>query len=321
MNFKLLTSALLLALRLFVSQTVEDPESLLTGDEPFTVNSGMMMTQITGTGYIVQLSDGVEIIHGSAVITGDSGFADQEKGMVKVLGNVRVRDGEVLITSSSAVYYRDSRIAEAYGDAKLINQGQEISAQRLRYDRNKKMSSAFENVIMFDPRNNTFLYGDTGHYYLEEDYGILTGYCRMLSLSDGDSFSVDGDTMENFADSGYYVVSGNVTVTRGAVRAETQKLFYYPEEEKVVVFGRLPWISNESSKIWGDSIVMWLDGNELVRIESWRNAGGTFTENDVENQIYGNFINLYFLRNKPRLLEVIGNVIGSRNTERNDEDE
>lgn len=321
MIFKFIHGVLLIFFFCFSGQAIEDPESMMSSEEPFSINAGMMTTQILGSGYIVQLMNGVEIIHGSAVITGDSGYADQEKGIVKVLGKVAVRDGEVTITSSAVIYYRDSRRAEAIGSAKLVSQSQEISADRLQYDRNRKMSSASGDVSMFDPQNNTYLFGDTGYYFLETDYGILTGDCKMLSVSENDTFSVRGDTMENFADSGFYSVTGNISVERGTVRAESQRLIYFPDEEKVIVYGRLPWISNEYSKIWGDSIVMWLDGKEISRLESWRNAGGTFTEDESVNQVYGNTIILDFFRNKPRMLEVLGNVTGSQRTGQKEENE
>ncbi|MBN1150309.1 hypothetical protein JXA84_03690 [candidate division WOR-3 bacterium] len=301
-----------------LGQISEDPEDMIASDEPFSVNAGMMTTQITGEGYVVHLMEGVRIVHGSAVITGDSGYADQEKGIVKVLGQVSVRDEGVVITSPAVFYYRDSRRAEASGGAKLISQGQEIMARKLQYDRNTRISSALEEVTMFDPQNNTYLFGDTGRYYMQEDYGIMTGNCKMLSISGDDTFQVTGDTMENFADSGFYSVTGNISVQRGTITAQSHELLYFPDEEKVVLFGRLPWISNQHSKIWGDSIIVWLDGEEIARLVSWINAGGTFEENQSVNQIYGDKITLDFYHNKPRFLEVIGRVNGSQRTREED---
>ncbi|MGC9366387.1 MAG: OstA-like protein [bacterium] len=300
-------------------------ESLQSG-EPFSITAGIMSTRREEGDYYLYLSEGVKIIHGDAVITGDSGFADQNSGRIEVIGNVRIVERQTVITSKIARYWKFDRIAEAIGSAHLVNGNQEIFAHHLSYFRNDRISSAYINVIMRDKENNTELKGDTGIYFLQEDYGIIYGSPELYSIKTDDTLVVSGDTMENFADSGYYVVTDQVEVNRGEMTATGGKMFYYPHLEIIELFGDHPKVETSTSQLWGDSIVVWLKNENVDQLESWNNAGGNLIDSNSVNYISGDRIYLSFDNGKPQFLEVNGNVVGqylvqSPSTEDNNEQE
>lgn len=288
---------------------------MFTNDEPFSITASMMVTKRTEDNYFIYLSEDVKIIHGTAVITGDSGFANENTGMIEIIGNVKIIDKGTVITSERAIYWKFEKIAQTVGSSHLINGPSEIFAEKLSYFRIDRISSAYLNVLMIDKDNSAVLIGDTGIYLLNEDYGIIYGNPELISEEDGDSFVVMGDTMENFADSGYYKITGNVSAFRENMYAESEIMFYYPENEKVYLIGNNPWIKNGESKLWGDSLIFWMDEKSIIKIESYFNAGGNFSENNTINNIECDTLFLFFSDNKPRYLEVKGNINGTYITE------
>lgn len=296
---------------LLLSQNeITSPEEIVREGEPFSITAGLMVTNMEDDGYYLYLSEGVEIVHGTAVITGDSGFANQNTGLIEVIGNVKIDDKGTVITSEMARYWKEEKIAETIGNSHLVTSTQEITAHRLSYFRIEVISAAYDNVVMKDRESNTVLKGDTGVYFLETDYGIIFGNPNMISVKGNDTLFVSGDTMENYADSGYYVVTNNVLVQRGTTLAVAGKLYYYPEQEKIDLFEEHPRIDNENAQLWGDSLIIWMDKDEISKIEAWSNAGCNYNEDNVYNYINGNILFLYFNENKPRLIEVSGEVNG-----------
>ena len=150
------------------------------------------------------------------------------------IGNVVIVHGETTITCDEAYSYEAQRLATLLGNVKVRDSVQEytLTAGYAEYHREDKLAVATKS-----PR-----------LVLEKDRPIV----------------ITSDIMRMWTDKEYGEAAGNVKIVSEDVDGYGQKLKYFGKEERVELSGK-PVVRQEESRLAGDLITLYLEGEKLRR--------------------------------------------------------
>ncbi|NIT36576.1 MAG: hypothetical protein GTN49_08750 [candidate division Zixibacteria bacterium] len=150
------------------------------------------------------------------------------------IGNVVIVHGDTTITCDEAYSYEAQRLATLLGKVKVRNPVQEytLTAGYAEYHREDKLAVATKS-----PR-----------LVLEKDRPIV----------------ITSDIMRMWTDEEYGEAAGSVKIVSEDVDGYGQKLKYFGKEERVELSGK-PVVRQEESRLAGDLITLYLEGEKLRR--------------------------------------------------------
>ncbi len=161
---------------------------------------------------------------------------DGEKAQ-QLIGNVKLRHGNTIVTCEKAVKYLTNNKVTMEGVVQVQDDTMRLVGMRGIYDANEKIVEAFERVLLEDP--HTILKSEYGKYYVNEKKAYFKGnvyiedtasivnadevtYYRTedKALADGNvkivntrnRITIFGDHFENYRQQGYTKVTGNPKV-------------------------------------------------------------------------------------------------------------
>jgi lipopolysaccharide export system protein LptA len=111
----------------------------------------------------------------------------------KLFGNVHLRQGTTLLNADRATRYRGRGEILFTGDVLIIDEGDSLWADRVRYDSREKIGRATGNVRVAD--GEVLLAGPEGRYYFNEKHAVfpervmLVDSVRVLKSLSGEYFS------------------------------------------------------------------------------------------------------------------------------------
>ena len=111
----------------------------------------------------------------------------------KLIGNVRLRQGTTLLSADRATQYRQRDEILFVGDVLIIDEGDSLWADRVRYDSRQKVGRATGEVRVAD--GEVLLAGPTGRYFFNEKHAVfpedvmLVDSARVLKSQAGEYFS------------------------------------------------------------------------------------------------------------------------------------
>lgn len=249
---------------------------------------------------------------------GNTGMADAQQG-------VTINDRKTNLTAKTGFYSTKTRIADFIGKVMIEDDSVVIFSDKVTYYRDTKMSLATGNTLIRGKFTNIILNGDTVLYRPNDKYLFVTGRPILMQIdtirssASGESASstpsklqfdtlmIVSDTMESFreARNERYYFKKNVEITRSKVAATSQLAEYYRAKSYMKLLGA-PIIWYDSTQLYSDSTVIYLEKDKLKSIFAYNNAfAGTRDDSlnlDRINQIAGNTIQLFFEGDSIKLL-------------------
>ena len=141
---------------------------------------------------------------------------DQEKQLVRLIGNVRIVSEGVVMTSPYAEYHLDTQIGDFVGGVKIVGQGSTATGKKMRvfYADQKarlkgKVRVVSERAPGSDKTTPTVMLSDELEYLWEKNEGIAKGHVKVRQ----------GD-QRGFADRAHYFKERDIVIMEGNVRFE-----------------------------------------------------------------------------------------------------
>jgi lipopolysaccharide export system protein LptA len=150
------------------------------------------------------------------------------------IGNVVIVHGETTITCDEAYSYEAQRLATLLG-----------------------------NVKVRDPAQEYTLTAGYAEYHRAEKLAVATKGPRLV-LEKERPITITSDIMRMWTDTEYGEAAGNVKIVSEDVDGYGQKLKYFGKEERVELSGK-PVVRQEDSRLAGDLITLYLEGDKLRR--------------------------------------------------------
>lgn len=150
------------------------------------------------------------------------------------IGNVVIVHGETTITCDEAYSYEAQRLATLLG-----------------------------NVKVRDPVQKYTLTAGYAEYHREDKLAVATKGPRLVLEKDR-PIVITSDIMRMWTDREYGEAAGNVKIVSEDVDGYGRKLKYFGKEERVELSGK-PVVRQEDSRLAGDLITLYLEGEKLRR--------------------------------------------------------
>jgi hypothetical protein len=119
------------------------------------------------------------------------------------------------------------------------------------------------NVKVRDPVQEYTLTAGYAEYHREDKLAVATKGPRLVLEKDG-PIVITSDIMRMWTDKEYGEAAGNVKIVSEDVDGYGQKLKYFGKEERVELGGK-PVVRQEESRLAGDLITLYLEGEKLRR--------------------------------------------------------
>lgn len=204
-----------------------------------------------------------------ALVNADSLLAATREGVriQRLLGNVRVRQDSTRLQSNRAVRYLEQRAYLFIGDVVIVERGDTLRADSVRYDERRKIGRAEGNVRLTD--GEVRVQAPSGVYFTDEkrsrfDEGVtLIDSTSTLVSERGEYFSdekraefygdvrfrdrstyLEADSVTYFRTSGATAARGRVSIERYAARSDDVA---EDSTARTLLFGRRAWSRPDSS--------------------------------------------------------------------------
>jgi lipopolysaccharide export system protein LptA len=149
-------------------------------------------------------------------------------------GNVRFRQGDVLVESDLARQYLDANKLDLIGNVKITQDSLLMTAPKVFYNGNSKVADAIENVKIIN--GNTTLTANTGKYYTETKIAVFTGDVFI----DDDSTTISAEKIIYHRSDENSFAYGNVEIrgkfSNTILNADT--ILHYPEKYFTQALGK-----------------------------------------------------------------------------------
>lgn len=264
------------------------------------------------------------------ILSADSGeyFFDEDRAFFET--NVKLYDTTTTLTSDKLDYFHKEDRAVAINKVKIVDNENEIIADTLEHFRKTKVTFAFSNVRIKNLKNNTEIYGEHLEDYRDKDYSIIdinpllvqvdTSYVtnedsvREATL---DTLFIKAKIMESFRDSTErFIATDSVLILKNQFASRNDMTIFYKEKDQIITKklneqARQPIIWHDKSQLTGDSITIYLEENDIKRLDvdgtAFMMSQNDFYDNRFD-QTSSDRVKIYFADNKIDRAEFTGSV-------------
>jgi lipopolysaccharide assembly outer membrane protein LptD (OstA) len=240
--------------------------------------------------------DGVKIIHGDVVITGNRAIHYQLRRLTYLIGNVnidqnqlnmksdlgeyrgnenvailkrqvRILDRGLRITCDRAVYYRTTETAWLTGNVVVVDSSSTLTADSLFYDKRQMISEAFGDVVIVDEEEGIRLRGNHGFYYQDSGEGVMDVLPRLVVDPESpEPTTVDSDTMRFFPDEKRALAYGRVKILKGGTITQCDSAVVTDNDKQVVLYGN-PLAKQGNTSMQGERMNLRYNEDEVDQIK------------------------------------------------------
>lgn len=275
-------------------------------------------------------NSGVYLDDKKVILTADSGeyYFNEDRAFFET--NVKLYDTTATLTSDKLTYFQKQDRTVATGNVKIVDNENEIIADTLEHFRNTKVTFAFSNVMIKNKKNNTQIYGEHLEDYREKNYSIIDVNPLLLQVdttyatnSDSvkemklDTLFIKSRVMESFRDSvERFIATDNVLILKNEFASRNDLTLYYKDKNVIITNkinddARQPIIWDGNSQLTGDSIKIFLDGNQIKQLNV-NNLAFMMSQNenydDRYDQTSSDSVKIYFNDNNISEADFFGNV-------------
>ena len=248
------------------------------------VHADRLQGQNMGQDNIRQLIGNVKFRQGDAILTCNRATQYVEAGRTILYGDVAYVDTTKALYGDKITYYESTQIAYVEGNVKLVDSTKTLYADRLRYYDEEDKAVADGNVQLIDNKENLNLTGAFAEYLQESEYAKVTGRPVLTKhdTTDSSELIIRGAVFEMFDDGDRFKVTDSVHVTRGEIEAFCDTLIYLQEASKITL-ANLPQVHQGEQYLNGNSVSLLLEETDVVGIEI---IGKAIATSRVDSTVY-----------------------------------
>ena len=237
--------------------------------------------------------------------------------------SVNLKDSTTVLRADSLIYYEKFNKAVAIGNVEVEDTATIIYADSLVHWRNIKNTFAFGNVKLYDKQNNIYLQGVTLEDYGRKKYTKVLGRPVLMKIDttkegETDTLFIESEILEAYNDStGKLSANDSVQIFRGDFSSVNNHTIYFRNKDKILIFKTenedvQPVLWYEDTQVTGDSIIIYLEENQIKLIDIFGNALIVSLNSGYDfryNQISGDTLNLIFDKGNLVQTDVRGSVL------------
>lgn len=130
----------------------------------------------------LDLIGNVRITQDSLVMTSPRIFYNGNTKIAESKDSVKIISGNTILTANRGEYSTETKIAVFTGNVFIEDDSSEIDADKIIYHRNNRNSYAYGNVVIKAKYSNTVLYADTILHYPNEDFTEALGNPLLIQI-------------------------------------------------------------------------------------------------------------------------------------------
>ena len=256
----------------------------------FTVTADRAQgNELAGGEVVIDLEGNVRVTDGDVVVTSLTGRVWQTAGRALFEGDVVVESDTVTATADRLDYRSEAGIIRLNGSVELTDGENVITASEVVYYRRQGKATARDSVEMTGP----WIGRVTGQYALYDRVrgSLFVTVDPVLRRSeDGDSMTVTADRLEFFPDSNRAEAQGNasVDVPGRQITADAEYLRYYGDRDLFELIGA-PVVVSPDGTLSGDWMSILMRDGTLSDVQVEGDAEGDFLDSGVEPPATGHF--------------------------------
>ncbi|MBI4719965.1 MAG: LPS-assembly protein LptD [Chitinivibrionia bacterium] len=312
-------------------------------DSGYYVSAGGTTRIERGGEQVLNLSDGVKIVHGNVTITSLSGIQYAKRGVTFLIGDVEISQESLLMQGEECEYRKTEDLAVLKRDVKIFDQGWDIEcdkallyrtserlwlvggvraadstttleADSLFYDRRLLTAEVFGRVRITNLDEGFTVEGGHGFYYRNSREGLVDRDPRLtVDPESAEPAVVVGDAMRFYPDRREASSFGRVRIIKGETVTQCDSAVVFDEIRKAELYGS-PLARQGRSSMKGDRMILGYTGSEVDRIRIEGNAAIREEQADTlvagrDSRISGDTMLLYLRQNELDSIAVKGNCV------------
>jgi lipopolysaccharide export system protein LptA len=235
-------------------------------------------------------------------IKANRGILISEPSQLHLTGGAEMKDSVWTLFADSISYYENGKEARATGHMRALDKKRTVIAGAARYLKESQIIQAYRGVSVKDDSLEAKLFGREVTLNDSTGYGLVVGYPSVEKMESGNLVTITGkDSMEVFRKDRLFRVWKNVVMKRDSITTHSDKLEYVDNDSTgVVTLIQSPSIDYEfmedrdgapsmlhtTSRVTGDSIVVFLKGRKVSGAEVIGRAVTTTTSLDSTGTIF-----------------------------------
>ncbi len=290
------------------SESNEGPIRIYTGNvviiqDDIKITCGYAKQYINQNNAI--LKNNVKVFQGNMVLSSKEMTYNGNTKIAKSNTDVEIKDDGTYLIANKGTYFVNEKLADFNGNVFIDNDTTIIISDRIMFYRETDVSLAFGNANIKSKKDNVYLLGDTVENFPQLSYSTVKGQSNLIQIdtsrysSEGiiDTLVITCDTIESFREkSQIYYFKSNVKIKRENLNAKSELAIFKKDDEEINFYDN-PIIWYDNFQLYGDSIFINLNSNELKKITAYENAISVNQDTlyqDRFNQIAGKYIEILF---------------------------
>ena len=216
--------------------------------------------------YISELTGRVHFFYGDTEFYSDRAFLYEREKIVRMTGNVEVYEDTISLKAQRVSYFRLQEKLDLDEDVIFYETHKDstwrtFNAERVEYLRESKNFEAWDNIFVYDSREN--VNGKCGYMTYNVDKGF--GYLKEepeLQMSKSDSLFIKAERIEYYDDYKKIVAIFEVETVMPDYMLNSDFLIYYSEEEKATYRGQ-PELFSEQFDANATEVTLYFRENKL----------------------------------------------------------
>jgi len=232
---KILTGSIFLLIFLILNSETQDlkPYKLINADT-------LLINKIDDE-YVTFLMGNVHFFYGETEFYSDEAELFEKKKISKLIGNVEVYDDTLSLFSDQAEYFRVPELLKLKGDVfvKEVHADSTIrtfKADYVDYDRKNTFIHTWDNVQVYDEKEDFRGFCGESYYYLDKNYGYLIKNPYFYTSGE-DPVRISAQKIEYFKNYQKVAASFDVDTSSSDFRVTSNFLLYFSEERKAIYLG------------------------------------------------------------------------------------
>lgn len=238
--------------------------------------------------------------------------------IAKSLRPIIIEDEGTILTANSGIYFVNEKKSDFIGNVKVENDSTIIVSDKLIFYRDTDVSIATGNANIKSKNDNLYIIGDIIENYPEESYSIIKGNSNLIQIDTiikDDNITLDTvkivcDTIESFRkENDIFHFINNVQIKRNEIYAKSNFAELDKFNEKIT-FNLNPMIWYGNFQLYSDTIIINSKENKIHSIFAYSNSISVSKDTlykDRFNQISGDLINISFEDGKINKIKARGN--------------
>ncbi|MCX7984084.1 MAG: hypothetical protein N3A63_04170 [Bacteroidetes bacterium] len=266
----------------------------------------------------LELYGNVKVQEGEAILTSNEGFYNANTRVMEVHTGVRLQQGVKVLTARHGIYYVDEKWSYFHTDVRVEDSSTVITCYELWYFEREARSVARDSVHIYNKVSKYHIYGDSLEYREKESLSIIPKNPRLVKIDTTnqgviDTTVVESTTMKFFqAPEEKLLALGNVQMARSDLATKCNYAMYLRMADSILLTNA-PIVWSGNNQVTGDSIFVKIEQNELRRVTVHGHAMAISLSDSLTptrfNQLSGKYLTMYFRDNTLQHIDVQRNAM------------